>query len=169
MPFHGHTRVRLARFEIFLADRIWRKILITLHLDRRIAFGQHRAFPGCFCHNAHIDSYRAAGSETLRDKTTMPQTATGTRFNGHSMVGALERVLVCSPRTAGWNQPDRAARWRELGFHHAPDFAAAQSQHEALCRELQIAGAEVVEMPPPGSVARCCLCPRRIPSYRLTD
>lgn len=64
------------------------------------------------------------------------------------MTSALERVLVCSPRTAGWNQPDRAARWQELGFHHAPDFAAAQSQHEALCRELEIAGAEVVEMPP---------------------
>lgn len=64
------------------------------------------------------------------------------------MTSALERVLVCSPRTAGWNQPDRAARWQELGFHHAPDFAAARSQHEALCRELEIAGAEVVEMPP---------------------
>ena len=64
------------------------------------------------------------------------------------MTGALERVLVCSPRTAGWNQPDRAAHWQELGFHHAPDFATARSQHEALCRELEIAGAEVVEMPP---------------------
>ena len=78
----------------------------------------------------------------------MPETATSTHFNGHSMAGALERVLVCSPRTAGWNQPDRAARWQELGFQHAPDFATAQSQHEALCRELEIAGAEVMEMPP---------------------
>jgi N-dimethylarginine dimethylaminohydrolase len=64
------------------------------------------------------------------------------------MTGALERVLVCSPRTAGWNQPDRAAHWQELGFHHGPDFATAQSQHEALCCELEIAGAEVVEMSP---------------------
>jgi N-dimethylarginine dimethylaminohydrolase len=78
----------------------------------------------------------------------MPETATRTRFNGHSMTGTPERVLVCSPRTAGWNQPDRAARWQELGFHHAPDFAEAQSQHEALCRELKTAGAEVVEVPP---------------------
>ncbi len=78
----------------------------------------------------------------------MPQAATTMRFNGHSMTGALERVLVCSPRTAGWNRPHRAARWQELGFQHAPDFATAQSQHEALCRELEIAGAEVVEMPP---------------------
>src|SRR5271165_3120105 len=78
----------------------------------------------------------------------MPEAATKTRFNGHSMTGALERVLVCSPHTAGWNQPDRAARWQELGFQHAPDFATAQSQHESLCRELQGADAEVVELPP---------------------
>jgi N-dimethylarginine dimethylaminohydrolase len=78
----------------------------------------------------------------------MPEAATKTRFNGHSMTGTLERVLVCSPRTARWNQPDRADRWQALGFHHAPDFAEAQSQHEALCRELNAVGAEVVEMPP---------------------
>jgi N-dimethylarginine dimethylaminohydrolase len=76
----------------------------------------------------------------------MPETATKTRFNGHSMCGMLERVMVCSPRTAGWNQSERVARWQELGFQHAPDFATAQSQHEALCRELEDAGAEVVEM-----------------------
>jgi N-dimethylarginine dimethylaminohydrolase len=64
------------------------------------------------------------------------------------MSGPLERVLVCSPRTAGWNQPERAARWRDLDFQHAPDFPRAQSEHEALCRELETAGAEVVEMPP---------------------
>ncbi len=78
----------------------------------------------------------------------MPQAATRTRFNGRSMTGALERVMVCSPRTAGWNQPERAARWQELGFQHAPDFAKAQSQHEALCRELETAGAEIIELPP---------------------
>ncbi len=63
------------------------------------------------------------------------------------MVGTLERVMVCSPSTAGWNQPEIATRWQELGFHHAPDFAAAQSQHDALCSELKSAGTEVVEMP----------------------
>lgn len=78
----------------------------------------------------------------------MSQATTQTRFNGHSLVAPLERVLVCSPRAAGWNQPERAARWQELGFHHAPDFATAQSQHEALCRELQTASAEILEMPP---------------------
>jgi N-dimethylarginine dimethylaminohydrolase len=78
----------------------------------------------------------------------MPEALTKTRFNGHSMVGTIERVLVCSPRTAGWDQPEQAAFWEELGFQHAPDFATAQSQHEALCRELETAGAEVIDLPP---------------------
>jgi N-dimethylarginine dimethylaminohydrolase len=69
-------------------------------------------------------------------------------FNGHSMVGKLECVLVCSPRTAGWNQPARVARWRELGFHHPPDFDTAQAQHEEMCRQLQATGVEVLEAPP---------------------
>jgi N-dimethylarginine dimethylaminohydrolase len=64
------------------------------------------------------------------------------------MTGLLERVMVCSPATAGWNDPEHAANWQDLGFHHAPNFATAQSQHEVLCRELQTAGAEVIEMPP---------------------
>jgi N-dimethylarginine dimethylaminohydrolase len=64
------------------------------------------------------------------------------------MVGKLQRVLVCSPRSAGWNQPERAAAWRELGFHHAPDFETAQAQHDALVRQLESAGAEVIELPP---------------------
>ena len=77
----------------------------------------------------------------------MPQILTETRFNGHSMVGALQRVLVCSPRTAGWNEAERASQWRDLGFHHAPDFAQAEAQHEALCGELQAVGAELIELP----------------------
>ena len=64
------------------------------------------------------------------------------------MVGRLRRVLVCSPRSAGWNQPERVAQWRELGFHNAPDFTQSQAQHEALCRELETAGAEVLELTP---------------------
>jgi N-dimethylarginine dimethylaminohydrolase len=69
-------------------------------------------------------------------------------FGGQSMVGPLRRVLVCSPRTAEWNQPERVARWRDLGFHHAPNFADAQAQHEALCRELAAVGVEVIDLPP---------------------
>ena len=54
--------------------------------------------------------------------------------------------MVCSPRTAGWDDPARLARWKELGFLHAPDVAVAQSQHEQLCGILEDAGAEVIEM-----------------------
>jgi N-dimethylarginine dimethylaminohydrolase len=72
---------------------------------------------------------------------------TGVAFNGHSMVAALQRVLVCSPRIACWNQPERVSAWRELGFHHAPAFEDAQSQHGVLVSELRKAGAEVVDLP----------------------
>jgi N-dimethylarginine dimethylaminohydrolase len=69
-------------------------------------------------------------------------------FGGHSMVAPLQRVMVCSPRTAGWNLLEPVAHWRDLGFHHVPKFAEAQAQHEVLCRELEAAGAEVIELPP---------------------
>jgi len=64
------------------------------------------------------------------------------------MVSLLRRVMVCSPLTAGWNQPERRAQWRDLGFHHAPAFEQAQAQHAALCRKLEGAGTEVMELPP---------------------
>jgi len=89
----------------------------------------------------------ASGFEKFVPDAIIP-TTTGPRFNGHSMVGALKRVLVCSPRTACWHQPERAARWRELGFAHPPNFEVAQAQHEALCRELETCGAEVEDIPP---------------------
>ncbi len=62
------------------------------------------------------------------------------------MVGRLRRVLVCSPRTAGWDKPETAVHWHDLGFLHRPDFERAQAQHDALCRELEAAGAEVDEL-----------------------
>jgi N-dimethylarginine dimethylaminohydrolase len=77
----------------------------------------------------------------------MAATGTQTHFNGHSMVGALERVLVCSPSRAGWNQLERFSEWKNLGFHHGPAFSAAQSQHDALRLELEQAGAEVLDLP----------------------
>jgi N-dimethylarginine dimethylaminohydrolase len=64
------------------------------------------------------------------------------------MVGALQRVMVCSPRSAGWDQPERMAIWGDLGFHHAPDFSKAQGQHDVLRRELEAIGAEVVQLRP---------------------
>jgi N-dimethylarginine dimethylaminohydrolase len=64
------------------------------------------------------------------------------------MVGVLQRVLVCSPRSAGWDRSEYVARWKALGFRHAPEFSLAESQHAALCSELAAAGAEIVELPP---------------------
>jgi N-dimethylarginine dimethylaminohydrolase len=68
-------------------------------------------------------------------------------FNGHSMTGELRRVMVCPPSNAGWNVSGKAAAWRDLGFQDAPDFRAAQTQHEILCRLLSEGGAEVVCLP----------------------
>lgn len=64
------------------------------------------------------------------------------------MVGRLRTVLVCSPRIAGWNQPERIARWRDFGFRHRPNFAQAQAEHDRLRRELEAAGADVLELLP---------------------
>jgi N-dimethylarginine dimethylaminohydrolase len=77
----------------------------------------------------------------------MPLPQTAISFNGHSMVGPLHRVLVCSPQTAGWDQPERVGQWRELGFHHQPDPVKAQKQHAILRRELEVIGAEVLDLP----------------------
>jgi N-dimethylarginine dimethylaminohydrolase len=78
----------------------------------------------------------------------MPETITVTRFNGHSMVDPLQRVLVCSPQTACWNRSENTARWQELGFRYAPNVDEAQLQHESLCHALATAGAEIIELPP---------------------
>jgi len=68
------------------------------------------------------------------------------------MTGELLRVMVCPPGNAGWDISGKAAAWRELGFQHAPDFAAAQTQHKILCRLLSESGAEVVCLPPAESL-----------------
>ena len=62
------------------------------------------------------------------------------------MVGALRRVLVCSPETAGWNSPERLAESEKLGFPRPPDFILAQKQHQALCRLLEESGAELLSL-----------------------
>ncbi|HWH05741.1 MAG TPA: arginine deiminase family protein [Gaiellaceae bacterium] len=61
-----------------------------------------------------------------------------TAFGCQSMTLPLRRVLVRPPRL------DDAARWREYGWRAAPEPAAAAAEHEALCRLLEEAGAEVV-------------------------
>ncbi|MGB6632293.1 MAG: arginine deiminase family protein [Terriglobales bacterium] len=73
-------------------------------------------------------------------------------FNGHSMTGELLRVMVCPPNNAGWDATEKVAAWQELGFQRAPDFGAAQSQHEILCGLLRRCGAEVICLPPSESL-----------------
>jgi len=68
------------------------------------------------------------------------------------MTGELLRVMVCPPGNAGWNVSVKAAAWQELGFQHAPDFPAAQTQHAILCGLLREVGAEVVTLPPTKSL-----------------
>jgi N-dimethylarginine dimethylaminohydrolase len=92
-----------------------------------------------------IDSYEDRGGNLVKQ---MPEAPAKTNFNGHSMVDPLQRVLVCPPSAAGWNHPEHAARWQDLGFRHAPDFETAQSQLDALCRELASASAEIIELTP---------------------
>jgi N-dimethylarginine dimethylaminohydrolase len=59
-------------------------------------------------------------------------------YGSASMTKALKRVLVRPPL------PDDVARWREYGWRAAPDIAAAETEHEALCAMLESGGAEVV-------------------------
>jgi N-dimethylarginine dimethylaminohydrolase len=63
------------------------------------------------------------------------------------MTGELQRVLVCPPANAGWDDDRKAVAWRELGFQRGPDFAAAGTQHEILCGLLSQSGAEVASLP----------------------
>ncbi|HEY7820539.1 MAG TPA: arginine deiminase family protein [Vicinamibacteria bacterium] len=60
---------------------------------------------------------------------------------GHSMAAPLKRVLVCSPKAAGWGGANRG--WHELGYFHEPDGKIAGRQHERLVEILQSVGSEV--------------------------
>jgi len=68
-------------------------------------------------------------------------------LTANSMVAPLRRVMVCSPRSAGWDTPGQSSEWQKLGFLRRPDFSLAQSQHHELCRQLQEV-AEVIQLPP---------------------
>jgi N-dimethylarginine dimethylaminohydrolase len=116
------------------------EVRISLYLNGLVALCQNSVFPHCFCHNVHLDSL----PKPLLQSMSWDENG---RYNGHSMVGPLRRVMVCSPQVAGWDQPERVARWRELGFAHLPNFDAAQAQHEALCAIVEGAGAEVLHLP----------------------
>ena len=75
-------------------------------------------------------------------------TTTNTQMcNGHSMVGVLRKVMVCSPEAAGWDRAERIAQSAELGFPRRPKFEIARQQHGSLCDILRRAGVEILELP----------------------
>jgi N-dimethylarginine dimethylaminohydrolase len=142
--------VARTRFETIGLDGVGREVLLAFRLHALIRFREQCAFPDCFCHET---CFRLQGEKAvaiiLNPSGELQSVAiNGRAFNGHSMVGRLQRVLVCSPRASGWNQPAVAERWQELGFFHTPDFATSQAQHDELCRQLESAGAEVFQLPP---------------------
>src|SRR5216683_4539669 len=146
--FPGTYRVARTWLEMLPSNGIGRKILVSFDFHTLVRFREHCAFPDCFCHRTCLDCRTGRRSQSLNSSVKAPsQSISGQSFNGHSMVGRLRRVLVCSPRAAGWDIPAHADRWQELGFLHAPEFATAQTQHDQLCRQLESAGAEVIHLP----------------------
>ena len=83
----------------------------------------------------------------MNEELTAGPTRIGQTKVGQTMTANLLRVLVCSPRNAGWDRPDKTASWRALGFHNPPNFAVAQAQHDTLCRLMADAGAGVISLP----------------------
>jgi N-dimethylarginine dimethylaminohydrolase len=77
----------------------------------------------------------------------MTTSVSNVAYNGHSMVGTLQRVMVCRPEAAGWDSPERVAESARLGFPRPPVSSVAHVQHRTLCQILEKAGAEVVYLP----------------------
>ena len=69
------------------------------------------------------------------------------KCNGHSMVGVLRKVLVCSPQAAGWDVAERVAQSAKLGFPRPPVFDLAMAQYGKLLEILQEAAVEVFDLP----------------------
>lgn len=69
--------------------------------------------------------------------------AAGTR----SMVAPLQLVLLGAPEAAGWADPRRVEKWRDLRYERRPSLKAAQKEHAALRAALVAAGATVVDLP----------------------
>lgn len=61
------------------------------------------------------------------------------------MAAPLKRVLVCSPRAAGWHRP--GSSWKSLGYFHEPKSALAETQHARVVHTLSSSGAEVHFLP----------------------
>ncbi|MGH9461143.1 MAG: dimethylarginine dimethylaminohydrolase family protein [Vicinamibacteria bacterium] len=71
----------------------------------------------------------------------------GKTYGGQTMAGVLRRVMVCSPKAAGWKDAEETARWRELSYYREPDLTTAEAQHAELRRELESLGVNVLSLP----------------------
>jgi N-dimethylarginine dimethylaminohydrolase len=71
---------------------------------------------------------------------------------GQSMVAPLRSVLLCPPRSAGWPGTAKAARWRALGFSHAPQGKPAEEQFDRLKQLLAGAGVRIIPLPETASL-----------------
>ncbi len=71
----------------------------------------------------------------------------GKGYGGQSMARPLQRVVICSPDVAGWPDPSRAGRWRELAYEHQPRADLARKQYGELRALLVESGAEILELP----------------------
>jgi dimethylargininase len=67
-------------------------------------------------------------------------------YGGQTMVGTLRRAMVCAPRAAGWADPERAGRWPDLGYAHAPSAIAAEEAHAAVRRVLFEWGVDLLNL-----------------------
>lgn len=74
------------------------------------------------------------------------RTVEDTALTAHTMTGRLERVLVCTPAVAGWDDRSRSNAWRDLGFLRPPDGESANLQHRRMSSRLADAGVEIVEL-----------------------
>ena len=87
---------------------------------------------------------------------TTTTTTTARSLAPLSMCGRIRRALLVSPDAAGWARGgDRsgAASWRDLGYRHAPDVAAARRQHEQVRAALREGGVDLVAPEPPETPA----------------
>ncbi len=62
--------------------------------------------------------------------------------------GTLTRVALRDPRAAFQSDAKITAEWRDLNYHEAPDFAAAQKEYESFSSMIRSVGAEIIALPP---------------------
>ncbi len=93
----------------------------------------------CYRHEPHVAGFVQSNLGGYRMEETKG-------YGGHSMTGELRRVILCPPRVAGWEDAERAERWKELGYFHPPDVGLAEAQHQQVVEALERAGGEVVAL-----------------------